>query len=70
MILIILAMLVGAAITFAAVWPFGALIAIVATPFGASVSALIAGAFLAVLRSRQKNEYIISLSWHKQRKNK
>jgi len=45
-----LSALIGAVATFAVLWPFGALIAVIGTPFGASLLALLAG-FLAASRA-------------------
>jgi hypothetical protein len=53
--IIFIAGIIGGAATFAALWPYGALIALIAAPFGASLSALLVGA-LKVLRSSGKTK--------------
>jgi hypothetical protein len=48
MILLVFAALLGASITLAALWPYGALVALIAVPFGGSTAAAVAGAVLAL----------------------
>ena len=51
MFLLAFAALIGGVITFAALWPYGFLLALVATPFGGSILALLAGLALAFQRT-------------------
>ena len=53
MILILLAGFAGSAITVALLWPSGMLVALIAAPLGASLSAAAAAAVLARARSEQ-----------------
>jgi hypothetical protein len=56
MLLLLAAALLGGLITFAVLWPYGALIAIVGAPFGGSALALLAGLLLAFLRTRVERQ--------------
>ncbi len=51
MIFLLFATLLGGAVTFLALLPYGVLIALVAAPFGGSTSCLLAGAVLHATRS-------------------
>jgi hypothetical protein len=52
MILLILGGVVGGGVTFLALWPFGGVLAFLAAPFGASLLALVAGSYLAWMRTK------------------
>ncbi len=52
MILLMVAAWIGGAVTFAVLWPYGALTALLCAPFGGSFLALMAGLSLAILRTR------------------
>jgi heme A synthase len=53
MIVLVFATLVGGTATFVALLPYGVLIALMAAPFGGSMSCIIAAAVLYALRSNQ-----------------
>lgn len=42
-----LSALIGAVVTFAVLWPFGPLVAVIGVPFGASLLALLSGILIA-----------------------
>jgi hypothetical protein len=55
-ILLVVAAWIGGSVTFAALWPYGALTALLSAPFGGSFLALIAGLWLAILRTRAERK--------------
>jgi hypothetical protein len=54
MVLLLVAALLGGFITFAVLWPYGVLVALVGAPFGGSFLCLMAGLLLALMRTRAK----------------
>jgi hypothetical protein len=60
MIVLMVAALVGGLVTFAMLWPYGVLIALMGAPFGGSLLTLLAGLLLAFLstRAEQKQDSI------------
>jgi hypothetical protein len=51
MILLMVAAWIGGSVTFAVLWPYGALMALLSAPFGGSLAALFAGLWPAILRT-------------------
>ncbi|GEO18732.1 hypothetical protein [Microvirga aerophila] len=60
MIVLLAAALIGGLVTFAALPPFGVLIALLGAPFGGSFSTLIAGLLLAFVRTRAERKQVHS----------
>jgi hypothetical protein len=56
MALLLVATLLGGFITFALLWPYGILVALVGAPFGGSFLCLMAGLLLALLRTRAERD--------------
>jgi hypothetical protein len=58
MILLLVAALIGTAVTCAALWPYGMLIALIAAPFGGSALIVLTGAVLFVVHSYQDKQAV------------
>lgn len=52
MFMLLVAGLIGGAVTFATLWPHGVLTALISAPFGGSLFILLAGLFVASSRAK------------------
>jgi len=68
MLLIPTTALIGASVTFALLWPYGAFLALVSALFGGSFLALLAGLLLTFLERKQERSIQASRSPEKAKK--